>query len=536
MKSVHVMLRMAVLAALFVWCLAQPTAQALAAQTPAEVAAAMQARLDKDPADLDAKAQLANALIQTGDIAKAETLVQEVLAAQPGHPMGSYVLGNVLVTKGETAKAIAVLRGVRDETKPLVRRAVAQFVTLLEMTESARLAQEALKAEQAGQPAAVAPGSIAVFPYGDLSPDKQYAPLRKALTAMLISDLSAAKSLKVLERVRLQALYDEMGLGKAGALDAQTAPRLGRILGAQSVVTGNLGGALTATTSLVERTGKPAINFAVDQAPDKFFQLEKDTASQLLAKLGVQPDAAEARSLRMPQTKDLQSVMLYGQGLDALDAGQWQSAADFFKKALARDPFFDLAAGALDSTPPRDAPTLAQFSAMSSLQRGGIFGGSLAAAAAAQAAANAAAARAVSFGCFTRDTQVAMADGSFRPITSLQLGDMVQSFDAATKTHVARPVVQKLVFEQNHYLLLNGQLKLTESHPVLKADGTWAEAKNLRPGDRLTGRDGLIDVRSLERVGTDEYVFNFEIAKSHTYLIRGAGGTVYVVHNAKGGS
>lgn len=520
------------LAAFAIICLATGPGQA-APPAPAEVAKAMQARLDKNPADLDAKAQLANALIQTGDPAKAETLAQEILSAQPGHPLGSYVLGNVLVGRGETAKAIAVLRGVRDEARPLVRRAVAQFVTLLEMTESARLAGEALKAEQAGQAAAVAPGSVAVLPYGDLSPEKQYAPLRKALAAMLISDLAGVPSLKVLERVRLQALYDELALGRAGAVDPKTAPRVGRLLGAESVVTGNLGGALTATTSLAGGKGAPA-TFAVEQAPEKFFQLQKETVTRLMASLGVQPDPAAARSLKVPQTKDLQSVLLFGQGLDALDAGNWAAAADFFKQALDRDPFFDLAAEAMDATPPRDAPTLEQFKAMSGAQRGASFAASLAAAVGAQGAASAAAAASPgAFGCFTRDAQVLMADGSFRPITRLQAGDLVLSYDAAAGGMAARPVVQKLAYEQNHYLLVNGALKLTEAHPLLRADGAWVKAGDVRPGDRLAGQSGTIDVRTIERVGTRELVFNFEVADTHTYLVRDAGGTVYLVHNGK---
>lgn len=510
-----------------------PALAAPAVSAPAETITAMQARLDKNPADLDAKALMANALIQAGDVARAETLVQEVLTAQPGHPMGSYAFGNVLVTRGETRKAIEVLRSVRDETKPLVRRAVAQFVTLLEMTESARQAREALQAEKAGHFAPAQPGSIAVLPYGDLSPDRQYAPLRKAFTAMLISDLSTVPSLKVLERVRLQALYDEMELGKSSSIDPKTAPRLGHILGAESIVSGNLGGAITASTSLASGPGRPAAIFAVDKSTEKFFQIEKETAAQILAKLGVQHNGAEARAFKIPQTKDLQSVLFYGQGLDALDAGNWQAAADLFKQALDRDPFFDLAAAAMEATPPKEAPTLAGFSSMSDAQRGGMFSASLASASGAQGAASAAAASAGAFGCFTRDAQVAMADGSFRPITALQVGDLVWSLDSATQAEVARPVTQKLVYRQNHYLLVNDWLKLTEAHPMLRADGTWAEAKDVRVGDQIKGRDGLIAVRAIERVGTDEYVFNFEVAQSHNYLVRDASGSVYVVHNGK---
>ena len=57
---------------------------------------------------------------------------------------------------------------------------------------------------------------------------------------MLITDLSKIKGIKVLERVKMQALVEELGLGISGLVEAKTFPRVGRLLGAQHLVGGDI--------------------------------------------------------------------------------------------------------------------------------------------------------------------------------------------------------------------------------------------------------------------------------------------------------
>lgn len=59
-----------------------------------------------------------------------------------------------------------------------------------------------------------------------------------AITDMMTSELGKAGIFNLLERERLDYLADEIRLGQSGLMDTSTAPRVGRIKGAQYTMTG----------------------------------------------------------------------------------------------------------------------------------------------------------------------------------------------------------------------------------------------------------------------------------------------------------
>jgi TolB-like protein len=65
-----------------------------------------------------------------------------------------------------------------------------------------------------------------------------YDGLGKGIADMLITDMAANPNVRVVERERVQALLTEQNLTKSGAVDPQTAIRLGKIIGAQYMITG----------------------------------------------------------------------------------------------------------------------------------------------------------------------------------------------------------------------------------------------------------------------------------------------------------
>jgi len=66
-----------------------------------------------------------------------------------------------------------------------------------------------------------------------------YDGLGKGIADMLITDMAANPNLRVVERERIQSLLVEQNLVKQGAVDPQTAIRLGKIVGAQYMITGS---------------------------------------------------------------------------------------------------------------------------------------------------------------------------------------------------------------------------------------------------------------------------------------------------------
>src|SRR5215213_5967908 len=82
---------------------------------------------------------------------------------------------------------------------------------------------------------------IAVLYFDNNSIGKDHADydgVGKGVADMLITDMASNPNVQVVERERVQALLTEQNLTKGGTIDPQTAIRLGKIIGAQYMITG----------------------------------------------------------------------------------------------------------------------------------------------------------------------------------------------------------------------------------------------------------------------------------------------------------
>ena len=96
-----------------------------------------------------------------------------------------------------------------------------------------------LGAQQRGQD--TRPG-IAVLPFnngGSYGQQKEdFDALERGIAGMMISELSANAAARVVERAEIQKLLDEQNLGAQGRVDAATAAKIGKLVGARYMVMG----------------------------------------------------------------------------------------------------------------------------------------------------------------------------------------------------------------------------------------------------------------------------------------------------------
>lgn len=132
-------------------------------------------------------------------------------------------------------------------------------------------------------------------------------------------------------------------------------------------------------------------------------------------------------------------------------------------------------------------------------------------------------------GCFLAGTEITMADGSSKAIEQIQAGDVVLAYDEASGEMKPDSVSQvHEAVEVDHFLVINGTLRVTPSHPVLSA-GQWVDVGALQVGDALTGADGgEVAIESIEVLRGPVTVYNFAVNPYETYV---AGGIV--AHNRK---
>jgi len=80
--------------------------------------------------------------------------------------------------------------------------------------------------------------AVLYFTNSALVRKESYDPLTKGVADMLIGDLIANPSIRVVERDQLQKILDELNLSASGRVDPETSVRLGKVLGAHHILTG----------------------------------------------------------------------------------------------------------------------------------------------------------------------------------------------------------------------------------------------------------------------------------------------------------
>ena len=130
--------------------------------------------------------------------------------------------------------------------------------------------------------------------------------------------------------------------------------------------------------------------------------------------------------------------------------------------------------------------------------------------------------------CFAAGTLVRMADGTFKPIERLIVGDSVMAYDFPADRQHAATVTQVYRKTVDSYLHLN-DLVVTANHPFVVGPGEWRVAANLREGDRVIG-NSFTTIDRTEQVSQSVSVFNLIVGWPHTFYVHD-GQNLYLVSN-----
>jgi tetratricopeptide (TPR) repeat protein len=319
------------------------------------------------PENWRVREKLGYAYLKTGQYDRAIIELEEVLRINPTRPYATYYLGLAYLKNKNWNKAVALFKSYRNPEYPLVEQEIKKQLTILEMVESLNLAKDAVKEEKALQTVQPKEETVAVFYFKDLSPDQRFRHLQKAIAAMIISDLSQVDSLKVIERVRVQYLLTEMKMGQTGIVEKKTAPKTGRLLGAENLIVGTFNsGSFRVNTSVASTTESQLKgSVAVYSEVEEFYIVQKELVYKLLKVLNVELTPKEKAKFSEYHTKNLNAVIYFGQGLEALDMNEWKEAKEYFNRAVEEDPSFKLAIKYRDGCPAAGTPNVSTIAGMS---------------------------------------------------------------------------------------------------------------------------------------------------------------------------
>lgn len=196
-----------------------------------------------------------------------------------------------------------------------------------------------------------------------------YDGLGKGIADLLITDMASNPAMRVVERDRIQSILQEQNLVATKSVDPQTAVRLGKLLGAQYMVTGGFmsdgKGTLLVTSRVVNvETGAITNPMKLQAKGDDVLGLISQLSTRLNSDLKLPAlsrqtgDAGSARP-RSPaaassatqsgtqvshaakaQKLDVKTALLYSKALDEQDGGHPERAAELYRAVLDKFPDF----------------------------------------------------------------------------------------------------------------------------------------------------------------------------------------------------
>ena len=187
---------------------------------------------------------------------------------------------------------------------------------------------------------------VAVMPFdngGSYGQDREnFDALQKGIAGMLISELAANPAARVVEREEIQKLIEEQNLGPSGRVDAQTAAKIGKLVGARYVVLGtfiDFSGDFRVDARLVSVETSEIVKVEKDQAQrDHLFQIIQNVAGRLMKDANLPPLPKQASDQRMSRQIPTEALTYYSRALLYQDRGQKDKAVEMYQKALAVFP------------------------------------------------------------------------------------------------------------------------------------------------------------------------------------------------------
>jgi len=208
--------------------------------------------------------------------------------------------------------------------------------------EYKKMVKEAIKQEKSLK---TTKGLLAVLYFNNQSGRADYNSLQKGLALMLFDDFQKIKqkNFQVVERGKLQAVIDELKLSTSGLVKPNTAPRVGKLLGAETILYGNLlkdqKAELKVKPEMLNvKKNKPLKQKDVHGQLKKIVQIEKNILNNSLKSLQIKVTKEERKQLDIPLSEKPEALENLFKGVDYVDEENWGEAEPYFIKSFTIDP------------------------------------------------------------------------------------------------------------------------------------------------------------------------------------------------------
>jgi TolB-like protein len=186
---------------------------------------------------------------------------------------------------------------------------------------------------------------IAVLPFdngGSYGQDKEnFEALQLGIPAMLISELAQNPAARLVDRRDITQLLSEQNLATAGRVDAATAAKIGKLVGARYMILGSFVdfyGDFRVDARIVDVETSEILKVVSSRKDrNKLFDIIQAVAVQVMADTKLPPlTAAQVGAAKRDIPTD--ALTYYSRALLYQDRGENAKAAEYFRKALTAFP------------------------------------------------------------------------------------------------------------------------------------------------------------------------------------------------------
>jgi TolB-like protein/outer membrane protein assembly factor BamB len=182
---------------------------------------------------------------------------------------------------------------------------------------------------------------IAVMPFENTTQEKTLNWIGGGISECLTTGLANISGFTMVERTRLSDALKEIKLGQSASVDPATAQKMGKILGADSIIIGSFlkfQDNIRIMARVVEvETAEVRSTARVDGAYNKLPNLQDDLSAKLALEMKGSLPASDKRKLEALPSKNLDAVQALSDGAYFLRSDMIQDAVKQFDRAIALD-------------------------------------------------------------------------------------------------------------------------------------------------------------------------------------------------------
>ncbi len=310
----------------------------------------LHARLQKNHNDVLAARDIGAIYLRLNYASTAGPYIARAYQQLPTDPKTMFYMGLYTEIEEGMEEALQVYSGYTDVsyTSPYRNMMMGRYTWLSEQLIKTEI-QQRLAEEASLQTAGVDASALAIFPLHYIGSNAEYAHLGRAFSELVLIDLAQLSQIKLVERIRVNTLLDEMQLAADGVTDPTVSPRLGLLLGAGQMAGGNINLDYNETLKVgfaqwaSNTSDTPAISDH-NGSLQQLMRIEKEVVYTLIEQLGIQLTPEEREKIEQIPTQNMQAFLAYSRGLSFRDRGLYQMASTAFTEAMALDPGFTQAA------------------------------------------------------------------------------------------------------------------------------------------------------------------------------------------------